>query len=129
MAWLGAGACGGFGTQAAPIPQPSPTVDVKTLMVQEMTRTYRVVVPPTLGAAKPLPLVLVLHGASSTAEEIAVTTGFDLVAVQEQVIVVYPNSSNERWYATGVGSIDDVLFIRTLIDRLQADYKIDPNRI
>ena len=128
-AWLGAGACGGTGSSTEPIAQPSPTIDVRTLTVQESTRTYRLVVPTGTPSGKPLPLVLVLHGSSSTADEVAVTTGFDLVAVQGQAIVVYPNAYNGRWYSTGSGTLDDVLFIRMLIDRLKADFQIDPARI
>ena len=124
-----AGACGGTGSPIGPAAQPKPTIEVRTLNVQGSDRTYRVVRPPAPGVSKPLPLLLVLHGAGSTAEEAAVITGFDSVAVQEQVIVVYPNADNGRWHATGSGNVDDVLFIRTLIDRLEADYHIDPARI
>ena len=61
------------------------------------------------------------------AEDAAAVTGFDLVSVQEQAVVLYPNGYN-RWH-TGFGDTDDVLFIRTLIDRLEADYQIDPARL
>jgi polyhydroxybutyrate depolymerase len=56
-------------------------------------------------------------------------TGFDLISVLEQAIVVYPNADNGRWNATGSGTVDDVFFIRTVIDRLEADFPIDPARI
>jgi polyhydroxybutyrate depolymerase len=128
MAGLWAGACAGTGTQIEPAQQPKPTIEVRTLNVQGNDRTYRVVRPPAQAVGKPLPLVLVLHGYGYVAEDAAAVTGFDLVSVQEQAVVVYPNAYNGRWH-TGFGDIDDVLFIRTLIDRLEADYQIDPARI
>jgi len=108
---------------------PKPTIDAGTLNVQGSDRTYRVVRPPSAPGSRPLPLVLVLHGSGSTAKDAALLTGFDLVSVQERAIVVYPNADNGRWHASGSGSVDDVLFIRTLIDRLEADYQIDTARI
>jgi polyhydroxybutyrate depolymerase len=129
LAGFCAGGCGGTGSPIEPAAQPKPTIEVRTLNVQGGDRTYRVVRPPASGVSKALPLLLVLHGAGSTAEEVAVMTGFDTVSVQERVIVAYPNADNGRWHASGSGNVDDVLFIRTLIDRLEADYQIDPARI
>jgi polyhydroxybutyrate depolymerase len=125
--WVGA--CVGIESHIEPAAQPKPTIVVRTLNVQGNDRTYRVVRPPAAAVGKPLPLVLVLHGAFSKAEDAAELTGFDLVSVQAQAVVVYPNADSGRWDATGFGSIDDVLFIRTLIDRLEADYQIDSARV
>jgi polyhydroxybutyrate depolymerase len=119
----------GIVSHTEPAAQPKPTIVVRTLNVQGNDRTYRVVRPPAPAAGKPLPLVLVLHGSFSTAEDAAEQTGFDSVSVQAQAIVVYPNADSGRWDATGYGSIDDVFFIRALIDQLEADYQIDSARV
>ena len=120
--------CGGTGSQIQPAQQPKPTIEVKTLNVQGNDRTYRVARPPAQAVGKPLPLLLVLHGRGYVAEDAAAVTGFDSLSAQEQAVVVYPNGYNGRWHV-GFGDVDDILFFRTLIDRLEADYQIDPARI
>jgi polyhydroxybutyrate depolymerase len=105
------------------------------------TRTYTVHLPRGSGAELALPLVIVLHGGGGNAANVARMTGFSALADKEQFIVVYPdgtgklddklltwNSGNCCGYALDQ-KIDDVGFLRALIEQLQRDYPIDARRI
>lgn len=88
-----------------------------------------------------LPLVLVLHGGGGNATFAESMTGFTRVAQAEGFIVVYPEGTGRRpgmlltWNAGHCcghamrGNIDDVGFIRELLDSLAARYPVDPRRI
>lgn len=109
------------------------------------TRTwvlYRPHIVPPPGAV--LPLVIALHGGGGTGAGMATFTrdGFNRLADRDGFFVVYPDGKKfflrKRGWNDGrnVDSIpaqqhrvDDVGFIRALIDRLTTDYPIDPKRI
>ena len=103
-------------------------------------RAYLVHLPPAIGNS-PLPLVLVLHGGGGNAANAARMTQMSALADKENFIVVYPNGSGRlddtllTWnsgnccgYALD-NSVDDVGFIRALIEKLQRDYPIDARRV
>ena len=133
VALLVSAACGGGGdapSGAAPAP-----VQHGQVTVHGQVRTYRVFVPPTLDRTRPAPLVLVLHGGAATAEDAVRTTLFDREAAAGDFIVAYPDATQRAWNAgTCCGSAprrnpDDVGFLTLLLDQLQADYRIDPDRV
>ncbi len=113
----------------------------ESLQVAGRERTFLVHVPPQYDGVKPLPLVIVLHGGAGNGSGAAQITGFSLKADQEGFVVVYPNGAgrfHNRWFTWNSGNccgyamdhnVDDVGFIRALIDRLEKDLKIDPKRI
>jgi polyhydroxybutyrate depolymerase len=77
-------------------------------------------------------LVLALHGGYGQASEMNGLTGFSQLADREGFIVVYPDGINHRWNdgrETIPDKVDDISFISKLIDRLVAQYRIDPNRV
>jgi len=103
-------------------------------------RAYLVHLPPAIGNS-PLPLVLVLHGGGGNAASAAKMTGMSALTDKENSIVVYPdgtgrledklptwNSGNCCGYALD-NNVDDVGFIRALIEKLQRDYPIDAQRV
>lgn len=104
--------------------------------------------PPSYDKARPLPLVIMLHGMGGTGANAIREMGWSAKADAENFIVAYPNASrpdparppslksNPPAWNDGSGrfhaaerNIDDVAFIRALLDRLSADYSIDPKRI
>lgn len=114
----------------------------QTLMYQGIERSYVVRLPgPGLAADRRLPLVLVLHGGAGDAATIEAATGFTDKARLEKFIVVYPEGSGRfghkllTWNAGHCcghameNKVDDTGFIRALIDRLTAEYPVDPRRI
>ena len=116
-------------------------------------RTYLIHLPPNYDGINSLPLVILLHGAGSNAKFSEKATGMSDEADKEGFIVVYANALQlmRFWFTNilfppigiwgntwnggsccGFGlrrNVDDVGFIRVLIERLQNTYKIDPNRI
>jgi polyhydroxybutyrate depolymerase len=114
--------------------------DVKgTLHVGGLDRTYRVHLPRDTSHA--LPLVVALHGGSWQGPKMELVSELDVTADRHGFIVVYPDAVYspkpvERQWADGRGTtkashdgVDDVAFIAALIDKLSADYKIDPARV
>ncbi len=130
LAVLLAAGCGG-GTA----PPPPPAVQNGQLTIDGVPRTYRVFVPPTLDRSRPAPLVLVLHGGANTAQDAVRITSFDKQASLGEFIVVYPEGTRTEWNAGSCcGSApernpDDVGFLTQMLDRLQRDYAVDPERV
>jgi len=98
-------------------------------------RSYIIHIPPSYDGGKPVPLVIVLHGLGGTARNMELTTGMYEKSDAEGFIVVYPEGVVNSWNAilpTGYAfenNVDDVGFIKELIDRLQSKFAIDGNRI
>jgi polyhydroxybutyrate depolymerase len=105
------------------------------------TRTYTVHLPRGIGDERAYPLVLVFHGGGGNDDNAARTTGFSARADAEQFIVVYPNGTgrlNDKILTWNTGNccgyaldnnVDDVGFVRALIEKLQSEYPIDPKRV
>lgn len=114
----------------------------QTLSHQGLQRSYVLRLPPqaSVSGAK-LPLVLVLHGGGGNADYAERMTGFTAKGEREGFIVAYPEGTGRlkdkllTWNAGHCcGSamqtrVDDVGFIRALIDELVARYPVDPARI
>lgn len=114
----------------------------QSLLHDGVTRTYVVRAPANLAQlGKAVPLVLVLHGGGGNAANAEEMTGFTDKARKEGFIVAYPEGNGRfkgrllTWNAGHCcgyameNKVDDVGYIRTLIDRLARDYPIDPRRI
>jgi len=114
--------------------------DTRTLNHDGLERHYTVRMPDHAGAER-LPLVLVLHGGGGNAENAEAMTGFTDKARREGFIVVYPEGTGRfahrllAWNAVHccgpamTGRVDDVGFIRALLDRLAADLPVDTRRV
>jgi polyhydroxybutyrate depolymerase len=96
-----------------------------------MDRTYTLHVPP----GDPVGLVLSLHGGGGSGTGQRSLTGFDSVADAHGLVVAYPDGYGRSW-ADGRGAspadrhhVDDVAFLVSLADKLQADYGIDPGHV
>lgn len=97
-----------------------------TLLVGRMTRDYIVHVPPGYDGATPMPLVLSMHGAMTTPSLQKNVTGWNEAADKNGFIAAYPGGDGV-WLK--VFHDDDPQLILALIDKLQADYNIDRDRI
>ena len=101
-----------------------------------------VYVPGTVRPEKPAPLVVVLHGANTTAEQQRAANLFDPVAVRERFIVMYPDHETDRAFGPhllqawrfynplemqrGVG---DAEAIAELTRQAMATWNVDPERV
>jgi len=76
----------------------SEDTDLRWLLVGDLKRcirSYRIHIPHCYDGAKPVPLVLVLHGYTSNSNVMARVTGFNEKADDEGCIVVYPNGATD----------------------------------
>jgi polyhydroxybutyrate depolymerase len=106
-----------------------------SIEVDGLTRTYRVVVPPSYDRVRPVPLVLIFHGRLGTGKIMERMTGFSGLADRHGFIAVYPDGVDRTWNAGhGTGSaerreVDDVAFVSRLIDELETQFRIDRRRV
>ena len=105
------------------------------------TRTALVHVPERSGGARPLPVILNFHGGGGNARDHREYVGMDALADREGFIVVYPNGTGwfeEQFLTWNAGlccgyavteKVDDVGFVRALLDELGTRAPVDPARV
>ncbi len=88
-------------------------------------------VPTGYDGTRQLPLVLDIHGYTSFATEQLDRSKWDEMADKETFVVVAPDGVDEAWNAGGLGdsSIDDVGFIRAVVDDVASKLCIDEKRV
>ncbi len=111
-------------------------------------RQFLLHLPPAYDTSKSWPLVVMLHGMGGTAENAVRETGWSSKADAAGFIIAYAqatrpdpsrppslrnnapawNDGSGRFHA-GEGNVDDVAYIRALIDRVIADHAVDSRRI
>ncbi|MCB9746502.1 MAG: esterase [Alphaproteobacteria bacterium] len=102
-----------------------------TLEHDGLTRELRLHVPEQLQAGAPL--VLVMHGYTSSARTIQRYSGFDALADAEGFVVAYPQGTKDPWgqayfnvgYAFHEDTPDDRGFLRALVEGLERSLAID----
>ncbi|MFZ4584941.1 MAG: alpha/beta hydrolase family esterase [Acidimicrobiia bacterium] len=128
------------GTNAAVTPTGQTTTgEIRT--ADGHTRTYRLYVPSALDKRTAAPLVVALHGGMGSGAQFAANSGFDGLAEANGFIVAYPDgigapraSRLQTWnggYCCGPAveaNVDDVAFVRQLIELLRSQLLIDPQR-
>jgi polyhydroxybutyrate depolymerase len=106
------------------------------------TRHFRLYVPASLPSQAPVPLLVALHGGMGTSTQFAINSGFDALAESNRFIVVYPDGIGNLADGTGLqtwnggyccgpaaaNNVDDVGFIRAVINRVRSQFTIDPDR-
>ena len=108
----------------------------RTLQYQDTTRTWFEHLPAGYDGSHPVALVVALHGYSDTGDQFAATTNWEPVADAGGFIVVFPNGGltvggDFGWnnFVFDGSAPDDVGFLLALIDQLEGDYRVDPNRV
>ena len=94
-----------------------------------VTRKYLLYVPESYDPEKATPLIISIHGFVQWPAHQAQISHWNEVADEAGLIVVYPQGTGFplRWNTT-LGS-PDVIFISDLINKLESEYNIDPQRI
>ena len=99
---------------------------------------FRVFVPTGYSAAKPAPLVVVLHGCTQDADQIAAGTQMNQLAESQGFLVLYPEQSTAasalrcwQWWvpSSQVRDSGEPKLITELVAQVQAKYSIDAERI
>src|SRR5262245_32527249 len=110
----------------------------RTLEHNGKSRTYRLCMPASATKGKPIPLVIVLHGAGANGKITEALTGFTPVADRNGFAVVYPDGLNGLWrfwetaraQATPKdGQADDIGFIDAIITQLKREGIADGQRV
>jgi polyhydroxybutyrate depolymerase len=105
------------------------------LDVDGRTRNYTVFVPASYDGSTPTSLVFNFHGFSSNAAQQVFFSDFNVEAEERGVVVVYPNGVGSSWNAGGccgdaqTEAVDDVAFVRALLDEVSATLCIDHARV
>ena len=135
---VGAAAYGYFWHAPAPaLPHLSAAAQRLTVGGGDRERSYLSYVPPNLPPGSPL--VIVLHGSAMDGATMRRWTGyeFDRLADRDGFVVLYPDGYEKNWndcrrdatYAARLENVDDIGFIKLLIERLVAEKGVDPHRV
>lgn len=117
----------------------APTAD-GVVETDDGERTYRLHVPDDVGD-EPVPLLVALHGGGGSASQFAGEDGLEALADEEGFVVVHPEGISgplERMHTWNAGNccgpaaeedVDDVAYIRAVVDEISAAHPIDPDRV
>jgi len=117
-------------------PQLSSVIQHSFIRVGDLDRAYLYYVPANLGAHPSL--LFVLHGSRGTGRRMRVLTAyeFDTLAEQNNFIVVYPDGFERSWNdcrrvvsPAKQPHVDDVGFIRALIDHFRGRFGVAASRV
>jgi polyhydroxybutyrate depolymerase len=105
-----------------------------SLLWDGQNRTYIIHIPPGADSTKSFPLVIALHGAGGTADDMVKATlgGFNTSADRDGFIVVYPTALDGKWNDhrdENFSKSDDVGFISELIKQFIQNYNVDGTRV
>lgn len=106
-----------------------------TIQSGGLTREYLLYIPAAYTGNTAVPLVFNLHGYSSNNLEQLFYGDFRPIADTANFLIVLPNGTidaqgNRVWNTfLGNSNIDDVGFLRDLLNTLQTNYNIDANRV
>lgn len=103
-------------------------------------RTYRVVAPANLNSSKGHPVILFLHGYTSSSLAVEKFFGMTNLAKSKGVISVFPEGSTDAWGATFWNAtpaccnffdstVDDSEYLIDLIEEVSTKYSIDKRRV
>ena len=116
----------------------SPAADMLTFAHQGVERTA-VLVRPGTAPDGPLPLIVALHGQGGSGEKFSGWGMFEPLAERERFVTVYPSAIEGKWSygrpviqpmpKVGGQTVDDIGFLRLLIDDLVARKIADPARV
>ena len=117
----------------------SQTTTTKTLLFGGLTRSYIEHVPAIYNSSTPVPLIICLHGLGDNMTNFS-GIGMNTLANTQNFIVLTPQAINSimgaAWNSgasfSGMqlnANVDDLGFLRALIDTTMALYNIDPRRV
>jgi polyhydroxybutyrate depolymerase len=102
----------------------------KTITVKGLKRTYIVHAPAKADAKKPMPIVLVLHGAQGTAQGMEFMSHFSATSDKHGYLVVMPQGIDGRWSDTrSFTNADEYAFLMKAIADEGKLWNIDKSRM
>lgn len=131
-----------------PVTHPSPSPEIASALplvgdskhlptVAGLERSYVLHIPPTYEPSRSTAIVLAFHGITLDAYEMVRISGFNAQSDASGFIVVYPNAYGKQraWnggHCCGEAArdnIDDIGFVRALIEELDTTLNLDRHRI
>ncbi len=116
---------------------PDKTMQTHVMTFEGQQRKYLVYRPENIPAGRPVPLILALHGGSGTAQQMVRYSNLNHWADKHGLMIVYPEAIDKHWndgrrsrkFQEHDRRIDDVAWIRRLLDQLAKDYAVDSKRM
>lgn len=99
-------------------------VSKESIVSEGKKRDYYLFLPEKLSAAKPLPLIVLLHGSGRNG--LSLVEKWKDLAAKEEIILAGPDSSDNRGWATPE---DGPVFLYDLVEALKAKYPVNPRRV
>jgi polyhydroxybutyrate depolymerase len=138
-ALAGLAGCG----RGQPVPTPIPTAgepprgsSAQVITVDGVERSFRLYVPAPLSLARPVPLVLMLHGGFGSAGHAEAAYGWNGAADRYGFVVAYPDGLGRAWSVgggccgrPGRTGTDDVAFITAVVAGLGDRLAVDRSRV
>jgi polyhydroxybutyrate depolymerase len=115
--------------------RPQDKISSHFIVSGDTERSFLLYIPPISDKSKTLPLVFNFHGSGATPENQIVTTNMNVVAESLNFMVAYPAGAftNElttrSWNANNLVGVDDVQFVRDMIETIDNIQPVDPLRI
>lgn len=100
-----------------------------TINIGGDARSFIYYTPTSWNPNQHVPLLIVMHGLTQTGAGLMDITQFNLIAEQNNFIVVYPDGKNFAWNANmnvTVSTADDIGFIESLAIEFQNNFGTDP---
>ena len=100
-----------------------------------LKRNYRLYIPSGYQKGKPAPLIVALHGGLGTGKIMEEQAGISDDADRAGMLVAYPDGIGRGWNAGSCcgdpmeKQVNDVLFMRNLIEDVKSKYSVDARRI
>ncbi len=111
-------------------------LEVRTLDLDSIERQYNLYIPSTYNKDKATPLLFLLHGGGGSGKRMVNFTGFDKLAKEKGIIVICPEGYDKHWndgrenaHTAHQKNVNDVAFIRKLIEIAESEFNIDHTRI
>ena len=117
---------------------PPARTQAATSLTYQMAGGNRTAVMVDASQGRPAPLVIVLHGANGTSEQVRRYLVWDEIAAREKLIIVYPQGVGGAWNDgrptdgrrfNPVSRVDDVAFMRRIVSELETQARIDRRRV
>jgi len=109
------------------------TAQRRHLAVAGLDRSYLVQPAPGARGAGRLPVVVLLHGGTQSAEDIWRETSLPTLGAREGFLVVAPEALGRHWNdargVTGASTVDDVRFLKAVIADVIAQDHGDPSAV
>jgi polyhydroxybutyrate depolymerase len=105
---------------------------VEEFMQADFVRFFRIHVPERTELGPAAPLVLAFHGVGQNGDMFRTQSGLDQAAASAGFIVVYLEAAMGAWDIFGDMAflgLDDIAYVREVIDRMERGYVIDRDRI